>query len=308
MRFFTVLMLGTVLVIPLASGATLTTEPEKVVFDRASGSATVRVLADGVPVPAAHIRGFHLMAGKSDYSHMFRFAKADGAVTLTPSPTVESGSFDLRIDTALGDAWLKVYTPLGEDPTSLETLAKKLNMPVEELRNEAGLCREMKRSGGVEMELPPVFPVGKTLTMDMAPAADIRARWQVDHETVSESAGKGVLTYLFREAGSHLFTYTEFKGDAVTAQASAIVKGVETPAIDVSVNVGDTLTLTAPEGYGQHTWTIDGAPAGTGASLDVKRSTPGEAVVTVLSEKPSTGRPEEFERVLYRVKIVPKQK
>ena len=307
MRIFRILTLAAVLSVPLAHAATLVTEPEKVVFDRASGSATVKVLADGVPVAAAQIRGFHLMAGKSEYSHMFRFAKSDGAVTLTPSPTVESGSYDLRIDTALGDAWLKVYTPLGEDPTSLETLAKRLHMPVEELRAEAGLSREMKRSGGVEMELPPVFPVGKTLTMDMGPEADIRARWQVDHETVSESVGKGVLTYLFKDAGSHLFTYTEFKGDAVTAQASAIVKGVDAPAIDVAAKAGDTLTLTAPEGYGQHTWTLDGAPAGTGATLDVKRNTPGDATVTVLSEKPSTGRPDEFERVVYRVKILPKQ-
>ncbi len=290
-----------------AGAATLTTEPEKVVFDNTTGSATVKVLADGVPVPAAEIHGFHLMVGKSDYSHMFRFSKADGTVTLTPSPTVEVGSYDLRIDTAKGDAWLKVYTPLGEKKTSLQALAQKLNMPLDELKRQTGLSREMGR-GGVEMDLPPVFPVGRTLTLDMGTAAGVKARWEVDRKVVSEGPGAGALVYLFKEAGPHLFTYTEFRGDAVAAQTSAIVEGAETPANDVSVEAGLTLTLEALPGYGRHTWTVNGDPAEGDEKLEIKRDTPCEVLVKVLSEKPAAGRPGEFDRTTYRVKVTPKQK
>ena len=290
-----------------AGAATLTTEPDRVVFDDTAGSATVKVLADGVPVPASEIRGFHLMVGGSDYSHMFRFAKADGTVTLTPSPTVEVGSYDLRIATAKGDAWLKVYTPLGEKKTSLQTLAQKLNISLDELKRQTGLSKEMGRSG-VQMSLPPVFPVGRTLTLDMGAAAGAKARWEVDRKVISEGPGAGALTYLFKEAGPHLFTYTELSGDTVTAQASAVVEGAEAPAVDVNVNAGATLTLEAPPGYVQHTWTVNGDPAEGDAKLEIKRDGPCEVLVKVLSEKPATGRPEEFDKTAYRVKVTPKQK
>ncbi len=287
-----------------AGAATLTTEPEKVVFDNTAGSATVKVLTDGVPLPASEIRGFHLMVGGSDYSHMFRFSKADGTVTLTPSPTVEVGSYDLRINTTKGDVWLKVYTPLGEKQTSLQALAQKLNMSVDELKRQAGMSKEMGQRG-VEISLPPVFPVGRTLTMDMGNTADVKARWEVDRKVVAE---EGVLAYLFKEAGPHLFTYTEFRGDAVAAQASGVVEGAEMPANDVSVDAGTTLTLEAPQGYGQFAWTVDGNPAGTGPKLEIKRDAPCEVTVKVLSEKPATGRPEEFDKTTYRVKVTPKKK
>jgi hypothetical protein len=290
-----------------ADAATLTAEPERVVFDNMGGSATVRVLADGVAVPAAEIQGFHLMVGGSDYSHMFRFSKADGTVTLTPGPAVEVGSYDLRITTAKGDAWLKVYTPLGEKQTSLQKLAQKLNMPVDELKRQTGLSKETARRG-VEMSLPPVFPVGRMLTVDMGAAADVKARWEVDRKVISDGPGAGALAYLFSESGPHLFTYTEFRGDAVVAQVSAVVEGAENPANDISVAAGAALTLEAPAGYGQHTWTVNGEPADGDATLEVRRDSPCEVLVKVLSEKPKTGHPGEFDRTTYRVKVTPKQK
>ncbi len=238
---------------------------------------------------------------------MFRFSKADGTVVLTPSPTAEVGSYDLRIDTAKGDAWMKVYTPLGEKQTSLQALAQKLNMPLDELKRQAGLSKELGR-GGVEFSLPPVFPVGRTLTVDMGTAADVKARWEVDRKVVADGLGAGALTYLFKEAGPHLFTYTEFRGDAVAAKASAVVEGAEAPANDVSFDAGTTLTLEALPGYGQHTWTVDGQPAGKDAKLNLKRDAPCEILVMVLSEKPTTGHPGEFDKTTFRVKVTPKQK
>ncbi len=308
MRTFPLLMILAILAAACCAGAaTMTTDPEKVVFDSTKGSAIVKVLADGAGVPVAQIRGFHLMVGNSDYSHMFRFSKSDGTITVTPSPTVEVGSYDLRIDTAHGDAWLKVYAPLGENQTSLQALAQKLNMSVDELKRQAGMSKEIGRSG-VQFTLPPVYTVGRTLTMDMGTAADVKARWQVDGETVAEGPGAGNLAYLFKEAGPHLFTYTEFSGDTVSAQVSAVVEGAEKPASDVSVEAGTTLTLEALPGYGQHTWTMDGQPAGTAAKLILKRAAPGDVLVTVLSEKPAAGRPGEFDKTVYRVRVTPKQK
>ncbi len=290
-----------------AGAATLTTEPERVVFDNTTGSATVKVLADGAPVPASEIRSFHLMVGGSDYSHMFRFSKEDGTVTLTPSPTVEVGSYDLRIATAKGDAWLKVYTPLGEKKNSLQALAQRLNMPLDELKRQAGQTQEMGR-GGVQMSLPPVFPVGRTLTLDMGAPATMKARWEVDRKVISEGLGAVALAYLFKEAGPHLFTYTELSGDTVAAQASAVVAGADTPATEASVAVGVPLTLEAPAGYGKHTWTVNDDPADGDATLEIKRDAPCEVLVKVLSEKPASGRPEEFDRTSYRVKVTPKKK
>jgi hypothetical protein len=249
------------------------------------------------------MRGFHLMVGKSDYSHMFRFSKADGTLTLTPSPTVEVGSYDLRIDTAKGDAWLKVYTPLGETRKT----PQELNVPAGVSTRPTGASGEMGRRG-VEMDLPPVFTVGRTLAIDMGAAADMTARWEVDRMVVSEGMGAGALAYLFREPGPHLFTYTEFSGEVVAAQTSAVVEGAYAPAKDVTVDAGTTLALEALPGYGQYTWTVDGKPAGSGAALEIRRDAPCELLVTVLSEKPAVGRPGEFDKTIYRVKVTPRQK
>jgi len=291
-----------------AGAVTFTTDPEEVVFNKASDSATVKVWADGAPVPASDIRSFHLMVGSSDYGHMFRFSKADGAVTLTPSPTVEVGSYDLRIATAKGDAWVKVYTPLGENKTSLQSLANKLNMPLDDLKRQTGMAQQRRVRGGVGMSLPPVYPVGRTLTLDMGTAPNVKARWEVDKKVISEGLGAGNLVYLFKEPGPHLFTYTEFDGDAVSGQASDIVEGAENPANDVSVDVHTKLTLAAPTGYGKHTWTVNGEAADGDENIEIKRDAPCELVVKVLSEKPVQGRPEEFDRTTYRVKVTPKQK
>ena len=303
----TVLLLAALLLaLPSARAAMVTATPDTVTFDNAAVSAAVALAADGVPIPAAEIRGFRLLVGGSDYSHMLRFSKADGAVTISPSPTVEVGSYDLVISTGRGEARVRVYTPLGEHPSSLEVLAQKLGMTVEELKNRSGKSGSMARQQ-LQLDLPPLYHTGQTLALDMGASPEVLAVWEVNREKVSEGAGAGRLEYLFREPGAYLFTYTESRDGVVVASVSGLVEVVDEPVIKTETAAKTQYGLNAPEGYRKNTWTLDGQAVSATPKFEQTFEAPGEHIIILLQEEPASGNPGGFRKIRWQLTVTPKQ-
>lgn len=300
MAVFTAMLLAATAV----HAAVVTVEPASVVFDKTGMSATLKVLADGQPVPSGEITGFRLMVGNSDYRHMFRMSKADGAVTFTPSSTVEVGSYDLAVTTARGDAWAKVYTPLGDHQTSLQQLALRLNVPIEDLKRQIGMTRDLPQSR-IELSLPPVYYAGQVFHLEMPGGGEVRRVWKLNGEVVREGNDATSITHVFKEPGPCLLEYAEYQDGRRVAEVGEIIEVVEEPPLPVTVAAKTTLTLRSIEGFTKHSWTLDGQMVSADPTFVRAFDAPGEHTVVLLAESSASGQAGEFRRIVHRITVTP---
>lgn len=276
--------------------------PEQVTFERLDQSQTLQVSRDGSPVPAVEIVQLQLLVDRSDYSHMFRFEKANGQVILTPSQTCEVGSYLLRIATRRGDGWVRVYTPLRDHPSTLESLAQRLGIPVEELKQRAGMAQVITRQR-VSLDLPPVYYVGSVISVDMQPAPGNTWTWLVNGTTVAENRP---LRYVITDPGPLLLMYTEKQGDLVIAQVSELTEAAAEPEIHTTVRAGTDLILHAPEGFSVCRWTQDGRVVSADQTYTFRMDAPGTSRVEVVASRPLSGDPESFRRIRYAIQVKPR--
>ena len=285
-----------------AARAEVTADPAEAVFNGADEAVTLRILADGQPVPAAEIRGFRLMAGSSDYRHMLRLEPGEGVVTLRPSPTVEVGSYTLEVETARGTAQARVYTPLSRHQTSLQTLADRLHITLDELKRETGMTRDFGASR-IAVEMPPVHYVGHLFRLALPGGGDVRRVWKINGETVSEGPGADALEHVFAEPGSYVVSYAEYQGDRRIAGFSELLEVVAEPPVPVEVAPKTVLTLTGPDGFRQFSWEVDGVKAYAGQKLSQTFDAPGTHTVTATGTDPAEGPPKAFRRITYAITI-----
>ncbi len=294
--------LAAALVFGVPAWAQIQVTPEQLVFERLDQSLTLQVRRDGAPVPAEEMVSFQLLVDRSDYSHMFRFEKSAGQVTLTPSRTCEVGSYLLRIATRRGDGWARVYTPLRDHPSTLEQLASKLGGSLEELKQRAGISQTVARQR-VSLDLPPVYYVGSVISVDLPAAPGNTWSWEVNGTVVAQNQP---LNYVVREPGPVLLVYTEKQGDLVVAQVSELTEGALEPEIPSTVKAGADLVLHAPEGYGGYRWSVDGRDVSADRAYTFRMDAPGNYAVEVIASRPLSGNAEAFRRVRYRVEVQPR--
>ncbi|HOJ68055.1 MAG TPA: hypothetical protein PK379_02810 [Candidatus Hydrogenedentes bacterium] len=276
--------------------------PEQVTFEHLDQSQTLQIRRDGAPVPAEDIVRFELLVDRSDYSHMFRFEKANGQVILTPSKTCEVGSYLLRIATRRGDGWVRVYTPLRDHPSTLELLAQRLGITVDELKQRAGIAQVISRQR-ISLDLPPVYYVGNVISVDMRAAPGNTWTWEINGTVVTENQP---LRYVVSEPGPLLLVYTEKQGDLVVAKVSELTEAAVEPELSTTVKAGVDLILNAPEGFGAYRWTQDGRDVSADRTYTFRMDAPGTYKVEVLASRPLTGDPDAFRRIRYAVRVEPR--
>lgn len=285
-----------------AAAAEVTADPAAAVFNGADEAVTLRLLADGQPVPAADITGFRLLAGGGDYRHMLRMEPGEGVVTLRPSPTVEVGSYDLAVETRKGTAWARVYTPLSRHQTSLQTLADRLHIPLEELKREIGMTRDFG-APRITVEMPPVHYAGHAFRLALPGGGDVRRVWKINGETVADGPEAAVLDHVFADPGSHVVSYAEYQGDRRVAGFSELLEVVAEPPVPVTVASRTELTLTGPDGFRKYSWEVDGKKAYADQKLSQTFDAPGAHTVTVTGAAPAEGNPKAFRKITYLVKV-----
>mgnify|MGYP001202563360 FL=1 len=282
--------------------AEVTLDPDEAVFNGADEAVTLRVLADGQPVPAADITGFRLLAGGSDYRHMLRMEPGMGVVTLRPSPTAEVGSYSLAVETRGGTAWAQVYTPLSRHQTSLQALADRLHITLDELKREIGMTRDFG-APRITVEMPPVHYAGHAFRLALSEAGGVRRVWKVNGETVAEGPEAATLDHVFAEPGSYVVSCAEYQGDRRVAGFSELLEVVAEPPVLVEVAPKTILNLTGPDGFRQYSWEVDGAKAHAGQKLSQTFDAPGAHTVTATGTDPAEGNPKAFRRITYAITI-----
>lgn len=291
--------------------AAVTATPESAIFTSPQQSATIQLKSNGVPISAADIRGWQLLASGHDYQHMILVDKVDGAITITPSKTVEVGSYDLKIETTQGSVVVRVLTPLSNVPDIIEKTAALTGESERKIQTKLGLTTPSGREH-VQIDLPSVYYEGQTLKLTMVPQPEPghSYAWYMNGDVVSEGTDRNALHYTFKQAGDYVLTYietTQTNGAAATvSRAQASTRVVPVPGVNTPVNVGTIVTFEAPIGYRSFVWKIDGNQVSTDSTMKYTFDTPANHAVECLATSPSDGLAEEFMRARYNVTVSPK--
>lgn len=301
-RSLILLVMGIGLAVVSAGAAEVKAEPEVLVFHRTDESITTRLTREGQPLPASEIGEIKLWASGHDYDEMFRYDKADGTLTLTPTEYCEVGSYDLVVKTPSGKVNLLVYTPLDEMPGTLEQVAASMGITVEELRKRMGLVTPLGR-GTVSISLPEVYYEGQALELEMEDIEGATHTWKINGSVVAEGPDATRLFYVFPKPGLVVLEYTATQGDTVLGAETASTMVVKVPPVDWKVPRGVEFTLYATPGYGKYSWTVNGKAAGQGNTLTYAFKEAGAATIECLCEEPVSGPEGTFLRITYRVTV-----
>jgi hypothetical protein len=237
-----------------AAGAhAVTADPAEVVFTRRDQAHTIQFTHEGKPLKAEDIKGYEVYVEKNTYKQFFKYQVGPGTLTLMPSELVETGTWDLVVNTTYGAVKVDLKTPLNEDPDSLETRARELGVTVDELRIQMGLGIELPR-GQIRFDIAPQYNVGQSLRLQIQPVAGRTYTWRVNGHAVKEGPGAEDFTLTFAQEGPHTITLEERENGAVTASTSfsTTVSGTSAAASagqDTTVRVNTDVTLNGPAGY-----------------------------------------------------------
>ncbi len=284
----------------LTAAAEVTATPSVLVFHNTGQSETVTLLSEGEPLSAQTVASWRLLVDDRNYSHMLRVTATDAGLRVSPSDTAEIGSYVLALTTARGTATVQVFTPLTDHQSSIEALAQRMGVAIEDVRKQMGLTQRLGREQ-ITMNLLPVYYVGQHIQVEMSGAENREPVWKVNGETVQRGADAWRFSYVAEEPGPLLIVYQEYENDVVIALDSVLVEAVNQPAIPHEVAVGARAHFNAPPGFAEHVWRVDDVETASGVAFHHTFSQPGRYSVRVMSTEPTKAGPYAFRETRYEV-------
>lgn len=280
--------------------ADVTAEPAVLVFHSTSQSEVVVLGVDGESIPAQSLTAWRLLVDQRNYSHMLRVTPTDEGLRVQPSETAEVGSYMLVLSTQQGDVTVQVFMPLSDHQSSLESLAQRMNISMEDLRKQTGMSQRLGRDQ-ITLSLLPVYYVGQRIQIEMPGVENRVSVWKVNGTITQEGEGAHRFEFVPEETGTLLVGYEEREADAVVAAAVALTEIVHEPAIAHKVKVDAGVSFQAPPGFTEHVWTVDGAEAGKGNVFEHTFNEAGSFLVEVKSVNPAEPGPYVFRVNRYSV-------
>ena len=280
------------------AAAALTADPSAVVFQSLDETATVTVLNNGAPVAVESVKSHELYVGEHTYGYMIGVHAVDGKLQIKPK-ILEAGSYMLVVNTNAGEVRVDVYAPLAELPTTYESQAAMLGMTVDELKEQLRLVDTFPRER-ISIELPPVYYVGQTLTIQLEPSQNTMS-WAINGDTITEGVNANTFHYTFKKPGDYLLTYVEHRDGAVVAADTAVTRVLRQPAVETEIKPNTEVILSGPAGYSHYTWNYNESQLGKERVLRYKPLAPGEYLIVCTAEGPAGGG-ESFQEIRYLVK------
>lgn len=296
--------LGMSLVLSGRADGAVTAIPATVSIDALDQVLVINLLDEGIPIPAAQIRGWRFLAGESDYQRMLDISKRDGALIIAPT-RLEMGSYNLVIDTTQGAAHVQVYAPLRSLRNILEMEAAAQGTTVEAIREQRGL-QQQRRSATVTIDLPPVYIEGQALDLEMPRKEGHLYRWSINGNVVKEGLGENRLIYVFQRPGDYSLHYEEFRDGTKVAEATVTTSAVPMPEIPWTGEAGKAFTLRAPANYRSYMWKLSGNPISEKELLTYTLSTPGDYQIECIASGAPGGPEGAFVRYRYVIEVMPR--
>ena len=217
-----------ILAMGAAALAEVTADPASIIFKSVKDRFSIKLTANGKPLPAGNIRGWRFVAADHGYKHMIRCEKKDGSLDVTASPTMEVGTYDFIIDTKAGGAKVNVTVTFAEEKDIVQQEAAKKGESIEQAKIALGLAKEGQR-GTVTITLPNEYFVGQTMTLTMPVIENHSYTWAINGVAIESGVGKNTFSYTFAKEGDYTLQYTEKVGNATVAKAEAKTKVVPAP-------------------------------------------------------------------------------
>jgi len=275
------------LLLAQAGMAAVTATPSTVTFTNQDQSAEVVLSHNGQSVGAGTIGSVQFLATGSNYAHMIAVTATPTGLRIAPTERLEVGSYDLIVETSHGPVQVMVYAPLSDLRSILDEADGPGGVRRQALREELGFSARTSRAA-VDIQLPPVYTVGQTLSLEMEHHPAREYVWAINGEVLQRGLGESSFQYTFTETGDYILSYAEREGGATVAQAEAATRVGEPPSHWHPVTLGITTEFTAPEGYTEYRWYVDGELMGNSRSFSTRFERVGEHIVTLNATRPDS--------------------
>lgn len=269
---------------PIAA-AQVSAEPSTLIFDNMDARQLVQLRVGGQVLPPDEVKGWSLLAGERNYTHMISITQAKDGLLIGPSATAEVGSYLLAINTKRGPVQIHVETPFAEHETIIEKTAKELGQSEEQVRANLGVSQHFERQN-VTLNLPATYYTGDMLEVKVPPNGGHRSVWKINGNPVLEGEGQLVLKQMLTVAGPLEVTYEEWSGSTLISSASAQSQVLQRPAMHFETTVNTSTTFRGPANYERYAWYVDGEMCCSQPAITHEFETPGTYRVTCISSQP----------------------
>lgn len=276
--------------------------PDEITFHDLNQETTVKIFYKNQPLKKEHIKSWSFLAGENQYNHMINLQASDDKIIITPA-LLETGTYDLVIETTFGKCIIAVYAPLDKLPDTLENRAKKEGVSVEELKKRLGLATPIHRVD-IHLEVPPIHYEGQTLEINLERNPDLLYVWRVNNQIIKQGEGESSFVFTFPEPGNYTIEVEEKDADILLGKSTAKTKVISNDPITFQAKIKQPIKLTSVEGYSSYTWKVDGVIQKENKSIiTLKFNAEKKYIVECIARGPKDGHPQSFFRTIYEINV-----
>lgn len=280
----------------------LLVSPNEITFHDLEQESIIKILYKNQILKKEHIKSWSFLAGDNKYNHMIRFTALDDKIIIEPA-LLETGTYDLVIETTFGKCLVFVYAPLDKLPDTLENRAKREGISVEELKKRMGLASPIHRID-IHLEVPPIHYEGQTLEINLEKNPELLYVWRVNNQVVKQGEGESYFAYTFTEPGDYTIEVEEKDADILLGKANATTKVISYEPIPYQIRMKHPLTLTAVEGYSSYTWKVDGVTQNESKNtITLKFNAEKKYIVECIAKGPKNGHPQSYFKTIYEITV-----
>lgn len=276
--------------------------PNEITFRDLEQEAIVKMFYKNQILKKEHIKSWSFLAGDNKYNHMIRLIPLDDKIIIEPA-SLETGTYDLVIETTYGKCLVSVYAPLDKLSDTLENRAKREGISVEELKRRMGLATPIHRVD-IHLEVSPIYYEGQTLEINLEKNPEFLYVWRINNKVIKQGEGESYFAYTFTESGDYTIEVEEKDADILLGKASAMTKVISYEPISYQIRMKQPLTLTAVEGYSSYIWKVDGViQKESKNTITVRFNAEKKYTVECVAKGPKDGHPQSYFKTIYEITV-----
>ncbi len=276
--------------------------PDEITFHDLNQAVTIKIFYKNQILKKEHIKNWSFLAGNNKYNHMINLKQTGETIVVTPA-LLETGTYDLIIETSFGKCLVSVYAPLDKLPDTLENRAKNEGITVDELKKRLGLVTPIHKVD-IKLEISPLYYEGQTIEIHLEKNAELLYVWKVNNKVIKQGEGESSFVFTFPEPGDYTIEVEEKDTDILLGKASTTTKVISYDPIPYQTRIKQPIKLQSAEGYSSYTWKVDGVIQKEDTNIiTLKFNAEKKYIVECLAKGPKNGNPQSFFRTTYEIAV-----
>jgi len=287
----------------------LRVEPTEVTFHKMENVGVIRVFLGGKPAAKSQIESLSI---EGSYGRMFFIEQSEGqlgTVLVRANPSqLEVGTYKLLIRAAKQLAEVTIHAPLDTLESVIDIESKLQSSDPTDVKLQYGLAQYFGQEK-VEISLPEKAYEGYVLKIPLPKHDDRLYTWFINDEPVLSGKGESTLRLPLKEEG-YISIRVEIKKEGIPPVSwQGNLSVLSEPEIRTDCILGETVSLTAPDGFKQYQWEIDGKSVGHDKVYRFKPSELGTIRVQCYASIPTQEESDYvFRRITWIVNVTEKEK